>query len=451
MKYAALLVALLGVVPTAFIMQRDPRLQRGAWIALGLFPFLLPALQQLDVAIVGTPGWTGHVHGLEVSLSDFIALALLVSMPRRSSALSYSAPMAFYLGALILASIQAAHPLEASYAVFQFARMCLLVAVVARGCLQNEVPILLMKGLALGVALELIVMVVQLRAGTHIQPPGTFAHQNTLGMVVHFVALPHFALFLSGARGMQFLLVPTLSVSVAILTASRAAFVLCLLGFGLTYAASMLRRTTARKAIVGVVALFAVAGAAPLAISSFERRFSNAPLTESEYDERAAFNRAAIAIVADYPWGVGPNHYVYVAKNFGYSHRAGVAPVESNLNNIVHNVYLLAAVETGYLGVLALLGLLGYPMLVAARYAVAAGVRPAGDLLAGSGIAIGVVCVHSGYEYILLGQDVQYVFGITIGIIFGVSSRIANLVLPTRRNFGSATTRTGQGAGGQTR
>src|SRR5690606_1191376 len=106
---------------------------------------------------------------------------------------------------------------------------------------------------------------------------------------------------------------------------------------------------------------------APLAMSSFERRFAATPF-ERDYGEREAFNRAAALMLADHPMGVGANHYVLIAKNHGYSERAGVVPFEASRNAHVHNAYWLVAAETGYLGLGALLLLMLRPLGVAFAY-----------------------------------------------------------------------------------
>lgn len=425
MKIIAVLIALAGVLPLSLLLRANRRIEDCAWIAIGFLPFLLPAVQQVDIALISGEGWIGYVHGMELSVIDFLALALLLSLPKERSVVSYHLPLAFYMCALLLATFQAAHPLVSFFHVFQFARVYLLVVVVVRGCAQERVPILLMKGLALGLALQLFAVIYQLAKGGYVQPPGTFAHQNTLGMVIHFIALPHFAMFLAGARGLQFLLVPPASLLVAALTASRAALGFCLAGLGLTYLLSLLRGLSTRKIATGALSLLVLAVVIPIAVSSFERRFAATPLTEYEYDERAAFNRAAGMIISDHPWGIGSNHYVHMAKNFGYSLRAGVVDVEGNLNNIVHNAYLLAAVETGYVGLVAFMVLLFYPLVAAYRFSILARSMPAGDLLLGIGTALLMVSMHSIYEYIFFGKDVQYIFAIAIGTVFGVATRVA--------------------------
>ncbi|HEX2842500.1 O-antigen ligase family protein [Hyphomicrobium sp.] len=425
MKIVVVLVALAGVLPLSLLLRSSRRIAEWAWIAIGFLPFLLPAVQQVDIALISGEGWIGYVHGAEMTVIDFLVIALLIALPRTRKVLSFHVPLALYMFALVLSLTQAAEPVAAFFNVVQFARIYLLAVVVARGCAEEGVPLLLMKGLALGLALQLIVVAYQLASGAYVQPPGTFAHQNTLGMVIHFIALPHFAMFLAGARGLQFVVVPPMSLLIAALTASRATIVLCLAGLGLTYFLSLFRGVSKRKITTGALGFLVVLLVVPIALSSFERRIAATPLSENAYDERAAFNRAAAMIVDGNPWGVGANHYVYVAKNFGYSIKAGVIDVDGNLNNIVHNAYLLAAVETGYLGLFAFVVLLFYPLVTAFRYSLSAPTLVAGDLLMGIAAALTIVSLHSSYEYILFGQDVQYVFAITFGIVAGVASRVA--------------------------
>ena len=426
MKFVALLIALCCILPLSIIIRGNRRIADIAWISIGFLPFLLPAIPQLDLGIVTLDEvWHGYSHGVEVSFVDSIALAILFSLPKTKNVLWFHVPLAFYLFALVLAWFQAAQPLAAFFYIFQFAKVYLLIVVIARGCEREDVPLLLMKGFALGLALQLLTVVLQVVSGAYIQPPGTFSHQNTLGMALHLAAIPSFAMFLAGARGWQFLIAPPAALLVAALTASRASLGVYLGGLCLAYLLSLLRGVSKRKLATGLTGFVLLLVAVPVAISSFERRFEATPLGEDTYDERAAFNRAAMMIVGDHPWGVGSNHYVYTAKNFGYSLRAGVIPVEGNLNNIVHNAYLLAAVETGYIGLAAFLLLCFYPLFISWQYARVAGSMLVGDLLAGIAAALVAVYLHSAYEYILFGKDMHYLFGITLGIVFGTATRLA--------------------------
>jgi O-antigen ligase len=122
--------------------------------------------------------------------------------------------------------------------------------------------------------------------------------------------------------------------------------------------------------------------------------------------------------------GVGANHYVAVAKHQGYSERAGVIPAEVSRNAIVHNAYLLATAETGYLGIAAFLLLLTQPLFVALVCGWRNTANTKGDLLLGLCAALAVVYLHSFVEWILLSAQIQYLFAITVGMIAGLAQQL---------------------------
>ena len=97
----------------------------------------------------------------------------------------------------------------------------------------------------------------------------------------------------------------------------------------------------------------AAAALLPLAISSFEERFAAEPIS-AEYDERAAFQRAAALMLSDHPMGAGANNYVVVANSRDYIRPGrGVTWGGSSRSTFVHNAYWLTAAELGYLGAIA--------------------------------------------------------------------------------------------------
>ena len=117
---------------------------------------------------------------------------------------------------------------------------------------------------------------------------------------------------------------PLAGMVIAILTVSRATLGLAGIGYAAVFLLSAVRRWTARKGAVALLGALAIAAASPLVFSSFQQRFSSAPLSD-EYAEREAFHRAAEMILLDHPMGIGANNYVMVANLRGYSDRAGVA------------------------------------------------------------------------------------------------------------------------------
>jgi O-antigen ligase len=163
--------------------------------------------------------------------------------------------------------------------------------------------------------------------------------------------------------------------------------------------------------------------ALPIVLYSFAARFSVEPIPE-DYDERSAFQAAAMAMISDHPFGVGANNFVVTANTQGYYDRAGVAPVFSSRSAHVHNAYLLAAAETGYLGAIAFCVMLLAPLVKAFRV----GWRDKtelGALLLGSGMALLMLYIQSFFEWAFYLWWFQYLFAISIGLIAGVSQRLS--------------------------
>lgn len=425
MKFVALLVAVGCTIPLALWLRGGRAGADKFWIFFGLLPFLLPAVPQLDLALVSWwPNWIGLLSAAEISVIDVFTLGAYLAVPKSKQGLALHGPLALYLLAISLSATYALQPVAATFYVLQFCRVYFLIVVIAHASRNDQILVRLLQGMALGICLEAGLVIVQRFGLGIVQASGTFAHQNTLGLVTHLVVLPHLALLLAGVKGIQVKAVPLAGAIVSVLTTSRAALLFAGFGFAVIYVVSAARRWSTRKAMIGGACLLVAALLAPLVIASFERRFELNPLMEHEYDERAAFERTAALILDDHPFGVGVNHYVAIAKNFGYSERGGVAPVEGSRNNIVHNVFWLTAAEVGYFGLAAFILMLMTPLVIAFRAGWRARGKPKGDLLLGVSVALLTVYSHSTLEYIMLSKEAQYLFALSYGLVFGVARRL---------------------------
>ncbi len=410
----------------SLLLRSNPGFARIFWTVFGMLPFLAAAVPLFDIGIISWAGeWIGFVYSLEITLVDILAIAALLSFGKGRIPAWCKVPLLLYVFAASLSMFQADEPVAASFGVVQFARMFLVMVVVARASLEPITAIHILRGMALGMAAHLVAVLYQ-RFGLNIaQAHGLFIHQNTLGMTAHLVLFPYLALLLYGCRGTRMQLLTILAtILVVVFTASRAAVGFSALGIILIYTILALAGLTQRKMLFALSAAVGLAVIAPVAISSFDKRFDATPLTEDQYDERAAFNRAAAFIVSDHPFGIGSNHYVHVAKNSGYSERAGVAPSEGNRNNIVHNAYWLAAAETGYLGLVTFCLMLAVPLVVALRTGWRERSNFEGNLLLGFGMALLIVYLHSLYEWVIFAKEVQYLLFMTMGMVFGISLRV---------------------------
>jgi O-Antigen ligase len=393
------------------------------WMLVGLLPFVLAAAPGLDIALMSLPLWPGFAKGAEISALDVIALALYLSLPRAKSPLPFRFAMAIYFMAVLLSAFQAQVPVATLFYLWQLARVFLLYAVVTRACVDERVPAALLTGMTLGLCFQAGSVVWQRFGLGVLQAGGTMGHQNLLGLMSHFAVFPLFALLLAGERGWQTAIAPLAGSLIAVLTASRATLGLAGAGYAFVFMLSILRGWTPRKAMVALLAGVVVAALSPIAISSLERRFANLAQAE-HYDERAAFEKAAVMMFSDHPMGVGANNYVVVANGSGYLERAGVAWNTGSRGTSVHNAYWLAAAETGYLGVAVIVFLLLRPLTVAFICGWRNPNDRRGDLLLGLGTSLLLVAVHSLFEWGLFLSSVQYSCAMIMGMVAGLAQQL---------------------------
>jgi O-antigen ligase len=423
MKWAVLFVIALLVRPLSIRLRNTPDLRLRVFALAAFLPFVLGDLH-LYWAVLNWR-WVGYVKGAEVSLLDFIALSLFLSLPRPERRLPFRRSMAIYLAATTLSAIQAMYPVAALFYPLQLGRTFLVCAAVYRGiCVDRRVPEAVLKGLAAGMLLEVAVAGWQ-RAHGVLQTPGTFSSQNHLGMITQFVIFPFFAEILGGRRGRLAPAVVAAGLVIAVLTASRGTIALDFLGLATVFVLSAPGQWTPRKAKVLWAGVAATAVFALFAASSLQQRFHGGPqLGLSEEDsERLRYKTAAAEMLTDHPMGVGANHFNFVANVGGYFTHVGELWASGRASN-VHNVYWLVAAETGYIGLVAFVAFLVSPLIAAWRCGFRHRTEPRGGLLLGLGVALLVVYVHSFEEWIFVVLETQYLLAIVAGLVAGLTQEL---------------------------
>lgn len=417
MKWVALLLFIAIVPALAAWLRGNAQRRPIVWTILGLLPFVMDPLH-LSVAPIAWPMWPGYVKGMEVSLLDAVALAVLLS----SSNVRIRSPMLIvlpvYILLVLISMVNSGVPEAAFFYAWQLARILLLFVAIVKICNDERGPSALILGMILGLCVQAGYSIEQRLTGVT-QSSGTFGHQNLLGMVSHFVTFPALALLMVNAKMRAPLFGVLAGAIVVILGASRATLGLAAVGFVSLLLMSILLKPTGRKSMIVGLGLLALLAATPVALSSLQKRFETAPLS-TDYDERAAFARAARMAIADHPMGVGSNQYVVAANIQGYSDRAGVVWNSGSRSANVHNTYLLVWAETGFMGLVAFITLMLMPIMIALRGAWRNRKDPRSDLTLGLGIGLAVVSVHSLYEWVFVDYVVQVLFAIDAGIITGL-------------------------------
>lgn len=422
MKWLALLIFIAMVPALMAWMQANPRKSPLLWSVMGFLPFVMTPWH-LIIAPISWAMWPGFVKGLEVSLLDVFAIAIILSYPKSRVRSPIMIVLPLYVLAALFSMAFSGIAEAAFFYVWQLIRVTLLFVAVAKVCQDERGPRSLALGMIAGLCFEAVYAIEQRLTGVT-QATGTFDHQNLLGMVSHFAVFPALALLLVEGKSRAPLFGVVAGLVVVILGASRATIGLAGIGYVALLLLSTLRRPTSRKSMIVSTGLIMMAVAAPLALYSLQKRFDVAPISQ-DYDERAAFERAARQVIADHPMGVGANQYVIVSNTQGYSANAGVAWNSGSRSTNVHNTYLLVQAETGYIGLFAFIAVLLTPIMIAYRYAWRYRKDLRGDLMLGLGIGLTVVSIHCFYEWIFMEYPVQALFAIDIGMIAGLARQMA--------------------------
>lgn len=422
MKWIALLLFMALVPLLVARLRSTPGQAPIIWTIMGFLPFVIDKWH-LRVAPISWAMWPGYVKGMEVSLLDAVALAVILSLPNIKIKSPMMIVLPLYILAVLLTMAYSQVPEAAFFYAWQLLRVLLLFAAVAKISQTERGPPALILGMVLGLSMQAGYAISQRFSGAT-QSSGTFGHQNLLGMISHFVAFPALALLLADGKRRAPIFGVMAAAIVVILGASRATLGLAAAGFVALLVLSIMRKPTSRKSMIVGLGFVALVAVTPAALNSLQKRFEVAPLS-TDYDERAAFERAAHMAIADHPMGVGSNQYVVVANTQGYSDRAGVVWNAGSRSANVHNTYLLVWAESGFLGLAAFILLLFVPMLTAFRGAWQNRKDPRGDLMLGLGVSLAVVSVHCLYEWVFVNDSVQTLFAIDAGIIAGLSRQIS--------------------------
>jgi hypothetical protein len=437
MRYIGLLLFFLSIPVLAAAIRANANTRRLIWVLLGASPFIY-GWAHFSVSIVSWAFWPGYVKGIIVALPDLLALGLLLSTPKRPIRYGVLVALGLYIVAVLASMCVAELPFASFMYAWQLLRIGLVAAAVARISVDSNAPRYIVYGLCYGIIFQMGFSVYQHFVQGMAQAPGTMGHQNLLGMMTHFSLLTALALILAGDKAAILKVGVGAALVTITFTASRGTLGFAGAGIAVLAALSLVRRPTAKKMRVIGAGIALVLVITPVAYFTLQNRFAKSGI-EGTYDERAAFDRAAKAMWTDHPFGVGSNEYVVAANTKGYSDRAGVIWNSSSRSANVHNVYLLIAAETGWLGLIAFLLLYGTAILMGLRAAWSKPVSYNSELALGSVAALLTVAMHNFFEWIFVVEYTQYLFGIILGFTMGLSmkkvprqsSRITKLPLRT--------------------
>lgn len=419
MKWIFLLMLLVLAPALAAFLRSQPKYIPHACFSMGaMFYFLDPLLY---VAPISWAHWPGPVKGVEVSLIDAVALAVIAATHRGpASPIGIKVGFACYLAAIAVSTLASASQTtwpQLFYLVQLLRGVVVFIAVKRATAMFPSVPVAILGGLSVGVFYNCYVALTQF-AGGDIQAGGAMGHQNLLGITTHFATMTAFALLLAGRRSVLAAAVVAAGAIIAVVGGSRATIGLFALGLGVVTLLSMRNQMTGRKGAFAAVAAVSVVLAIPAMTWAVDRRPAESRASSNE--ERRSFVEAAQMIIADHPLGTGANRYVTVANVGGYSERAGVAWNQANRTAPVHNAYYLVTAELGYLGLLGMLALLA-GIIVEGLRALRRVTGERADLVVGLTATFIVVAAHHYFEWVYMTFYVHYLTAMSFGALVGLT------------------------------
>ena len=408
---ALVLLACLPVLISLFRQKEKHRLYGFAAIGALLLAPGLPIVGYL----YGWPMWNGTSLGISISLITVLALALLVTRRKTRGKLSFWPLFVFYGLVLVLSIIPSAMKIGTVFSWWQFGTALVVFAAIAYECHRSEPRNYLAYGLSIGLIYQAGQVIWQKASGA-VQAAGTFGHQNILGLAIELSVVPLIALILGGNKSSLL----KVGVAAALIcvggSGSRATVAIAGAAILLLLVLSVVLRSTPRKINIIGFAFVGLLLATPLAISTMNQRFGDTQIT-TEDAGRDSMERTATLMANDHPFGVGANQYVPTSIHGGYADRAGMSWMWSIRNKPVHNAYLLARAETGYLGQAAFLLVLVVPIIAAFRLAVRNRRNEIGELALGSAVALTANALHNNYEFAVHTASIFPLVLLNIGVI----------------------------------
>jgi hypothetical protein len=355
-KYLVFGFATLAGVPLMAFLAASSRSLRGWLLAALVFSPVLGDMANIN--FLSMESYRGPDRGFEVSLSDLLALGLVLSLLLKDAGrvrwLPFnSLPIAVFIGYGVLTTLASPVALYGSFTVFKLLKFYLIYWAVMNTLWTGTSRDYVWWGLV-ATAFLMTTLALQQKYLLGIYRVHTlFDHSNTIpafanlilpalliwGMVDRKLSLGRAILSGLGALGLSFTVVATYSRAGLVLT------VVCVLG---ALFLAVRRASPTRALMVTSVVLVMISIGGMIAADSVIDRFLNAP--ESSEKARDEFNTVARHMAKDHLLGIGLNNFSHVLTETGrYRNHLTVMENEEQAG-VVHHIYYLTAAEMGYLG-----------------------------------------------------------------------------------------------------
>jgi len=372
-KYAVFTVFAVTAVPLmAGLALWRPRL-RDWLLAMLVFSTVMGDMANINFLSLAT--YRGPDRGLEVNLTDLIALALAAALVARHTRRIQWLPfntlwMAAFFAVALLATLLAPWPLLGAFTLFKLVKAFLLFWVVVNALRTGVRPVAVWYGMAGIAGLMTVLAVKEKYLDGLYRINGPFDHSNSIPLFVNLI-LPVLLFWSLTGTGLprrlaSFATLASLGLAFAVVaTMSRAG--IALMGLGVAGALVLANRRAASRRVLATTALVAIAVlvGGGMAADSLLDRVRNAP--ESSEEARDEFNHAAGLMLDDHPFGVGLNQFSHVLTTVPRYRDNLVVMANEEQGGVAHHIYRLTAAEMGWPGLLLFLVITGRFLWLALR------------------------------------------------------------------------------------
>lgn len=410
---------------------------------LGLAGLVAALTYIIDVNFDADMAYRGITRGLTVSSADMVAwgltLFLLFQQRRRGSALfaprspgavspivwlpALSTAFVAFIALNVVALLGAEKVAFGVYDILKLLSGLAVFWVAANLVVDDGIADAVPRFLAIFVVVEVVFAAKGFLEGAY-WLQGTFAHKNSFAFAMNAV-LPFLLAraLLRPHRRILFLALYGAGAVAVILSRSRTGWMTLLLGAGIVVtlafvaAARWGRREDIHRigVLVAGMSVMALVAAAKLADGILARWTEDAVASS---DFRHVHMDVALDIISQNPFGVGPDNYVAeLEKPIG-------ARIDEIDRIVIHNAYLLIAAESGVLGLVAFLVVLGSFGVISVRLYRKARTMRGLYVSAGAIAALVGAMIHGLMEsHGFLERHNYLIWCLLVGLVAGVGQR----------------------------